>query len=78
MILAHVKYIHIRKDVLNERGRVDITKFKPVARLGDITFGRISNAYRVPTPSWAKDGDKARRALQVKYPASCEDKMKWK
>lgn len=69
LILAHVKYIHIRKDVLNERGRVDIIKFKPVARLGDITFGRISNAYRVPTPSWAKDGDKARRALQAKLPS---------
>ncbi|KAL4067134.1 hypothetical protein V8B97DRAFT_2025233 [Scleroderma yunnanense] len=56
VILAHVKYIHVRKDVLDERGLVDITKFKPVTRLGGITFGRIGDVFRLPTPVWAKDG----------------------
>ncbi|KAG2339411.1 hypothetical protein BDR05DRAFT_967958 [Suillus weaverae] len=29
-------HIHVRKDVLTDKGVIDLTKFKPVARLGDI------------------------------------------
>ena len=69
LILALVKYIHVRKDVLNERGTVDITKFKPVTRLGDITFGRIGDVFKLPSPVWAKDGDKVRQALRTNIPS---------
>ncbi|KAG1886161.1 hypothetical protein F4604DRAFT_1572319, partial [Suillus subluteus] len=27
LILAHVKYIHVRKDMLTQRGVIDLTKF---------------------------------------------------
>ncbi|KAG1858833.1 hypothetical protein F4604DRAFT_1930886 [Suillus subluteus] len=36
LILVHIKYIHMRKDMLTQRGVIDLTKFKPVARVGDI------------------------------------------
>ncbi|KAI6044080.1 hypothetical protein EDC04DRAFT_2890165 [Pisolithus marmoratus] len=63
MILAHVKYVHVRKDVLNERGVVDITKYKPIARLGDISYGRISDVFRLPRPVWEQEKEKINHTL---------------
>ncbi|KAG1803201.1 hypothetical protein EV424DRAFT_1351562 [Suillus variegatus] len=63
LILAHVKYIHVRKDVLTEKGVIDLTKFKPVARLGDISYARVGDAYRIARPSWAQDEAKIQEAL---------------
>lgn len=56
-------------DVLNERGMVDITKFKPVTRLGDITFGRIGDVFKLPTPIWAKESNTIRQALRTTMPS---------
>ena len=64
LILAHVKYIHVRNDMLNERGTVDITKFKPVSRLGDNAYARVGNAFRMPRMSWAADGAKILEAVK--------------
>ncbi|KAJ8580326.1 hypothetical protein M405DRAFT_753393 [Rhizopogon salebrosus TDB-379] len=55
LILAHIKYIHVRKDMLTERGGVDITKFKPVARMGDISYARVGDAFKLTRPVWAQD-----------------------
>lgn len=57
MFLGHVKYIHVRKDVLNSRGLVDPGKLKPVARLGDIAYSRMTEAYRVERPLWSVKGE---------------------
>ncbi|KAJ8580707.1 hypothetical protein M405DRAFT_886006 [Rhizopogon salebrosus TDB-379] len=54
-ILAHIKYIHVRKDMLTERGGVDLTKFKPVARMGDISYARAGDAFRLTRPAWAQE-----------------------
>lgn len=27
-------------------------KYKPVARMGDISYGTIGDVYRMPAPSW--------------------------
>lgn len=62
LILAHVKYIHVRKDMLNERGIVDITKFKPISRLGDNSYARVGDAFKLARPSWAADESKVREA----------------
>ncbi|KAI6151499.1 hypothetical protein BKA82DRAFT_4099914 [Pisolithus tinctorius] len=64
LILARVKYIHVRKDVLNERGVVDITKYKPIARLGDISYARIGDAFRLPRPVWEQEKGKIEQALE--------------
>ena len=64
LILAHVTHIHVRKDMLTERGTVDITKFKPVARLGDNSYGRVGDAYKLARPSWAADEAKIRGPIE--------------
>lgn len=44
---------HIREDVLNSDGKtVDLAKLKPVARLGGSTFGRVTETYDIPRPSF--------------------------
>ncbi|KAG2112512.1 hypothetical protein DEU56DRAFT_842592 [Suillus clintonianus] len=63
LILAHVKYIHVRKDVLTDRGVIDLTKFRPVARLGDISYARVGDAYRLARPTWAQEETKIQDAL---------------
>ncbi|KAI0319089.1 hypothetical protein OF83DRAFT_1170494 [Amylostereum chailletii] len=54
LILGLVKHIHVRKDVLAADGTVDPVRFKPVARLGDITYGRIGDMFRIPRPPYVK------------------------
>ncbi|KAI0628447.1 hypothetical protein C8Q77DRAFT_1067984 [Trametes polyzona] len=58
LILGLVKCIHVRQDVLNERGVVDYAKLRPVARLGDITYARVGDGFRLPRPSWKIEGEK--------------------
>jgi len=66
LILAHVKYIHVRKDMLNDRGTVDITKFKPISRLGDNSYGRVGDAFKLPrlTEAWGANEGKIREAME--------------
>ncbi|KAI5997061.1 hypothetical protein EDD15DRAFT_2412765 [Pisolithus albus] len=64
MILAHVKYIHVRNDVLNERGVVDITKYKPIARLGDISYGRVGDVFRLARPVWDREKERIENVLE--------------
>lgn len=39
--------IHVRTDVMNERGVVEITKFRPAGRLSDIVYERIGDVFRL-------------------------------
>jgi len=55
LILGLVKYIHVRNDMLNERGNVDPAKYKVVGRMGDITYTRVQEGFRLPRPVWSKD-----------------------
>ena len=64
LVLGHVKFIHIRKDVIDpERGTIDPGKLKPVARLGGLLYGRISEAYMLPRLSWKENEETIREAL---------------
>ncbi|KAG2142315.1 uncharacterized protein EDB93DRAFT_1338483 [Suillus bovinus] len=63
LILAHVKYFHVRKDMLTIKGIVDLTKFKPVSRVGDISYARVGDAYRIAVPLWAREEAKIQEAL---------------
>jgi len=53
----------VRKDVLTDRGIIDITKFKPVAPLGDVSYGRVGDAFKMPAPKWVQDGVKIEEAF---------------
>ncbi|TBU39424.1 hypothetical protein BD309DRAFT_969731 [Dichomitus squalens] len=65
LILGLVKYIHLRNDVLNERGTVDFAKLKPIGRLGDISYARVGDAFRLPRPEWAVEGEKIKEFLKT-------------
>ncbi|KAI0740527.1 hypothetical protein C8Q76DRAFT_852916 [Earliella scabrosa] len=49
--------IHVRNDVLNERGVVDISKLRPAVghRLGDISYAHVRDAFHL----WMEEGEKA-------------------
>lgn len=64
LILGTIKYIHIRNDVLDERGYIDIAKLKPVARLGGLLYARITEAFRIPRPVWQDTGKAIESALE--------------
>ncbi|KAH9916922.1 uncharacterized protein B0H18DRAFT_48949 [Fomitopsis serialis] len=64
MILGHVKYIHVRNDVLNERGNVDPAKFKPVGRMGDISYSRVGDGFRIARPVWANEQETIEKAIE--------------
>lgn len=57
LILGSVKCIHVRKDVLNERGSVDPGKMQPVCRLGGILYGRIKEGYSLERFTWDRYGE---------------------
>lgn len=64
LIIGLVKYIHVRKDMLTERGNVDLDKFRPVARMGDITYATVGGAFRIRRPDWVKDADRIQAFLK--------------
>ncbi|OJA13278.1 hypothetical protein AZE42_05026 [Rhizopogon vesiculosus] len=65
LILAHVKYIHVRKDMITDRGFIDLTKFKPVAGMGDDAYARVGDAYRLAWPTWAQEEATIQDALMT-------------
>jgi hypothetical protein len=64
LILGYVKFIHIRKDVLDpNRGTVDPGKLKPVARMGGLFYSRILEGYFLPRLSWKENEENIQEAL---------------
>ncbi|KAF4616569.1 hypothetical protein D9613_008730 [Agrocybe pediades] len=57
LVLGLIKYIHIRKDVINDRGTVDPGKLKPVARMGGLAYAKVSEGYILPRRPWAEVKD---------------------
>jgi len=64
LIIGLVKYIHVRKDMINDRGNVDLEKFRPIARMGDITYATLGSAFRIRRPDWVKDAEKIQAFLK--------------
>lgn len=54
LILGHVKMIHVRRSVLNDKGTVDAAKLRPVARLGGLMYGRLGDSFELARVSWKK------------------------
>ncbi|TFK37157.1 hypothetical protein BDQ12DRAFT_685429 [Crucibulum laeve] len=63
LILGLVKYIHVRKDILNERGVADPGKLKPVARIGGISYSKTSEGYQLACQLWEKTGENIQKAV---------------
>ncbi|KAI0028490.1 hypothetical protein K488DRAFT_89688 [Vararia minispora EC-137] len=58
LVLGLIKGIHVRKDVLNDKGLVDPFKLRSVSRMGDVTYARVGDAFRIARPGWA-EGEEA-------------------
>ncbi|KAI5784755.1 hypothetical protein EDC01DRAFT_663336 [Geopyxis carbonaria] len=59
MCILQGVYFHVREDALNEeRNMVDPDVLKPVSRLGGITYGRTTQAYELPRPSFKEEVEK--------------------
>jgi len=52
VIIGHVKKIHVRNDVLTEKGTVDPALLRPVARLGDTSYATLGTGFKLPRPAW--------------------------
>jgi len=63
LFIATVKCIHVRNDVLNARGVIDPAKLRPIARLGDITYGRLGDMFRLPRYLWEEQKEEVERFL---------------
>ncbi|TCU87668.1 flavin reductase (DIM6/NTAB) family NADH-FMN oxidoreductase RutF [Curtobacterium sp. PhB25] len=51
LVFAEVVGVHTDDGVLDDRGRIDIERYRPVGRLGGALYTTITSAYRIPVPS---------------------------
>jgi len=65
LFLGLVKHIHVRKDMLNERGTLDPGKLMPIGRMGDILYASLGGGYRIPRPAWQEEGETIQRYLKT-------------
>ncbi|MBE3638525.1 flavin reductase family protein [Mangrovicoccus algicola] len=50
LMIARIEAIHLRDDCLDGDGRFDVTRFRPLTRLGYSDFGAITEVFRMPRP----------------------------
>lgn len=51
LVIAEGLTFHVREDVINEENsQLDVSKLKPVSRLGGITYGRTIEGYENQGP----------------------------
>ncbi|PCH37513.1 hypothetical protein WOLCODRAFT_128503 [Wolfiporia cocos MD-104 SS10] len=63
LILGRVRRIHIRRDVLapGPKRAVDPERMRAISRMGDITYARVGEGFRLSRPVWVED--KVREAV---------------
>ncbi|KAF5356546.1 hypothetical protein D9758_008295 [Tetrapyrgos nigripes] len=75
VIYGLIKCIHVRNDVLMDakaleesghRAKIvaDPGKLRTIARMGDISYGYVSEPFRLPRCSWKKDGEAVKDAVE--------------
>lgn len=42
--------------MLNQKGVVDPALYRPISRLGDISYSTLGDAFRLPRPAWTDVG----------------------
>jgi len=63
LVLGLVKFIHIRNDVIDERGVADPGKLKPIARLGGLTYAKVSEGFTLPRRPWKEVSEEIKEKL---------------
>jgi len=62
LIIGRVVGIHIRDEVLSD-GRIDITRVRPLARLGYLDYTSVQEAFTMPPPD-GPNSEQSRRGLE--------------
>lgn len=52
MVAGRIRRFHVRKDLFGPTGAIDPGKLLPIARLGGISYARVTDAYESPRPVW--------------------------
>jgi flavin reductase (DIM6/NTAB) family NADH-FMN oxidoreductase RutF len=56
LIVLEATRFWVREDAINdERSLIDPAVLRPVARMGGITYARVTEAVELPRPAWARD-----------------------
>lgn len=50
LVFGQITGVHVRDDVLDSRGRIDVGAYRPLGRLGGSLYTDVREAYRVPIP----------------------------
>ena len=59
---------HMREELINqERNKFDLSKLKPVARCGGITFSRTTSGYEIPRPRFQEEVQTDENVKKVAY-----------
>lgn len=48
LILGRVVKVHVHKSLMNEKGRIDVERLDPLARLSGTTYAQIKNFFNIP------------------------------
>lgn len=65
LIIGIVKLLHVRNAVLDKNGQVvDPHKYRSVARMGDISYSRVGEGFRLPRPPWAEVEEEYKKMKQ--------------
>ncbi len=51
LVFAEVVGVHTDDTVLDDRGRIDVERYRPVGRLGGALYTTVTSAYRIPVPT---------------------------
>lgn len=62
LIIGRVVGVHIRDEMLSD-GRIDITRIRPLARLGYLDYTSVQEAFTMPPPD-GPNAEKSRRGLE--------------
>jgi flavin reductase (DIM6/NTAB) family NADH-FMN oxidoreductase RutF len=63
LIIGRVVGVHIRDEVLTPDGRIDITRIRPLARMGYLDYTSVENVFTMPPPD-GPNAEKSRRGLE--------------
>lgn len=63
VIIGRVIGVHIRDDVMTADGRIDITRIRPLARLGYLDYTSVETGFAMPPPD-GPNAEKSRRGLE--------------
>lgn len=56
LIIARVEAVHIRDELLTEAGMLDVTRYRPLVRLGYQDFGAIGHVFAMKRPRLPEGG----------------------